>query len=85
MNEVYINGVLQEEQSSKISSKITVAPIQEIKRRGTRVIPGVGTGKFRWPVDNPKVTCRWYCYSGHQALDMVNRYQTYATDICSTL
>ena len=77
MKEVYINGVLQEEQSSKISSTITSAPVQEIIKLGTRVIPGVGTGSFRWPVDNPYITCRWYCYSGHKALDMTNRYKTY--------
>lgn len=78
MLETYVNGVLIEEESSLISSKVTVAPQREIVRVGTKYIPGVGTGKFRWPVDNPKVTCRWYCYSGHRALDMVNRYKTYA-------
>lgn len=77
MEEVYINGVLQEEKSTKLSSTITVAPVQEIIKRGSKVVPGVGTGKFRWPVDNPTITCRWYCYSGHKALDMINRYKTY--------
>ena len=84
MQEIYINGVLQEEQSVKLSSTITVAPIQEILRVGTKVIPGVGTGSFRWPVDNPQITCRWYCYAGHKALDMINRYKSagniYAAD-----
>lgn len=77
MREVYINGVLQEEQSTRVSSTITSAPVQEIIKLGTRVIPGVGTGKFRWPVDNPYITCRWYCYAGHQAIDIQNRYNTY--------
>ena len=61
-----------------------MAPVQEILRVGTKVIPGVGTGSFRWPVDNPQITCRWYCYSGHKALDMINRYKSagniYASD-----
>lgn len=77
MLETYVNGVLIQDQSSLVSSTITVAPQREIIRIGTKVIPGVGTGKFRWPVDNPRVTCRWYCYSGHQAVDIINRYSNY--------
>ncbi len=41
------------------------------------VIPSVGSGRFRYPVDNPVVTCGWYCYAGHTATDFqnsVNRY-----------
>ncbi len=79
MSEVYINGVLQSDQATLISSTITEAPVQEIIRVGTRVIPGVGTGSFRWPVDNPYITCRWYCYSGHQAIDIQNRYNNWGS------
>lgn len=77
MLETYVNGVLIQDQSYMISSTVTVAPQREIKRIGTKVIPGVGTGKFRWPVDNPRVTCRWGCYSGHKAVDIINRYSNY--------
>lgn len=84
MLETYVNGVLIQEQTSLISSTITKAPQREIVRIGTKVIPGVGTGKFRWPVDNPRVTCRWGCYSGHRAVDIINRYnragKIYAAD-----
>ena len=40
-------------------------------------IPGVGTGTFRWPVDNPTVTCQWGCYYGHRGTDIANAYDRY--------
>lgn len=77
MKETYINGVLMQDMSSRISSTITVSPQREIIKLGTRVIPGVGTGTFRWPVDNPTITCRWWCYDNHRAIDVQNRYNRY--------
>ena len=41
------------------------------------VIPSVGSGKFRYPTDNARVSCGWYCYAGHRALDIVNTYNRY--------
>ena len=73
--EVYVNGELAGYE--KISSVIIKQPVQEVIRVGTKVIPGIGSGKFRWPVDNPRVTCRWLCYAGHYAVDMVNIYIRY--------
>ena len=73
--EVYVNGELAGYE--KISSVIIKQPVQEVIRVGTKVIPGIGSGKFRWPVDNPRISCRWLCYTGHYAIDIVNVYNRY--------
>ena len=73
--EVWING--ENTSGTLVSSIITRQPIREETRVGTKVIPGVGTGTFRWPVDNPSITCRWGCYAGHQAIDIKNSYNRY--------
>ncbi|MGB7594091.1 MAG: peptidoglycan DD-metalloendopeptidase family protein [Erysipelotrichaceae bacterium] len=75
--ESYINGELAG--YKKISSIIVKQPIQEVIRVGTKVISGIGSGRFRWPVDNPYITCGWMCYSGHYAIDIANRYNRYGT------
>ncbi len=75
--ETYINGVLVEGVAQ--SSVITKQPVREVIRYGTRIIPGVGSGTFRWPVNNPRITCGWYCYAGHTAIDIVDRYNRYGT------
>lgn len=73
--ETWINGI--NTGGVEVSSIITKQPVQEIVNVGTLVIPGTGTGKFRWPVDNPRISCRWGCYSGHQATDIQNAYNRY--------
>ena len=73
--EVWING--ENTGGTLVSSIITRQPVREETRVGTKVIPGYGTGTFRWPVDNPSITCRWGCYSGHQAIDIKNSYNRY--------
>lgn len=74
-NEKWINGVLVS--GSEISSVITKQPVQEIIKVGTLEIPGEGTGTFRWPVDNPFISCRWGCYYNHRAIDIQNSYNRY--------
>ncbi len=70
--ERWINGVLV---SGTLQSSVdTLLPINEIVAVGTLEIPGVGTGQFRWPVDNPRISCGWLCYWGHQAIDVQNKY-----------
>ena len=73
--ETYINGVLVK--GEQISSVVTVQPVREVVHVGTKVIPGIGSGNFRWPVDSPRITCGWYCYSGHQAIDIASRYNRF--------
>ena len=73
--ESYINGELAG--YKKISSILVKQPIQEVIRVGTKVLSGIGSGRFRWPVDNPRITCGWYCYAGHYAIDIANIYNHY--------
>ena len=37
-------------------------------------LPDVGTGEFRFPVDNAMISCGWGCYYGHRGTDIQNRY-----------
>lgn len=73
--ERWINGVLIS--GSLESSVDTLQPISAVIKVGTMVLPSVGTGTFRWPVDNPIITCRWGCYYGHRAIDVQNSYDHY--------
>ncbi len=70
-----VNGV--ETEVEIISELITEYPDHAIVRIGTMVIPSIGSGSFRWPVDNPTVTCGWNCYYGHTAIDIQNMYDHY--------
>lgn len=73
--EKWVNGFLVS--AEKVSSALISAPQREIIYRGTLVVPGVGSGNFRWPVDNYVITCGWYCYGEHTAVDVQNRYNRY--------
>ena len=75
-NEKWVNGILVDYE--KVSSEITSHSQQPVIYRGSKIIPGVGSGIFRFPVDNPHVSCGWGCYPGHSAVDFVNRYLRYA-------
>ena len=73
--ERWINGVLV---SGTLQSSVdTLQPVSEIIAVGTLEIPGVGTGVYRWPVENPIITCGWGCYWGHEAIDIQNMYDKY--------
>ena len=73
--ETWVNGVLVKGEEK--SSSMVIQPTQGIIRVGVMQKPNVGTGKFRWPIDNPSITCGWYCYFGHQAIDLQNMYVRY--------
>jgi len=70
--ETWVNGVLMS--GVEKSSEVVVQPVQRIEYYGTKIIPGIGSGNFRYPTDNPYISCGWYCYSGHTAIDVQNRY-----------
>lgn len=78
----YINGILSK--GKEISSLIIENPVHEIVKVGTFVIPNIGSGQFRWPVENPRVTCGWGCYWGHTGTDIQPIYNVngpiYASD-----
>lgn len=74
--ETYVNGQLKDG-SFPIETTVLKEPVREVIKRGTMVMPKVGSGRFRLPVDNAILTCGWYCYRGHTAIDLqnaVNRY-----------
>lgn len=82
--ETYVNGVLVK--GDVASSVIIKQPIREVVRVGTKVIPHIGSGSFRWPLSSfseSRITCRWHCYydpkvgGWHTGLDMQYRYTTY--------
>ena len=73
--EKWINGVLME--GTEVSSQVVKSPVTRIEYYGTKIIPGVGTGNLRYPVDNVSITCGWYCYAGHTAIDVKNVYNRY--------
>ena len=73
--ETYVNGVLVGGQELK--SSVTKEPVREVVLYGTRVIPGIGSGNFRMPVDNPRIICGYLCYSGHEAIDLVDNYMRF--------
>ena len=75
--ETFINGVLIK--GEVISESIIKQPTQEVIAYGTKTIPGIGSGSFRWPVNSPSISCGWFCYSGHRAIDIQNRYDRYGT------
>lgn len=80
--ETFVNGQ-STGSGKKISSIITKQPIREVKRVGTKVYPHIGSGHFRWPVEVASITCGWYCYSGHTATDVQNRYNFYGQVLAS--
>ncbi|MFS1510966.1 peptidoglycan DD-metalloendopeptidase family protein [Chengkuizengella sp. SCS-71B] len=57
-----------------ISETVLIEPVNEVVRKGTKVVPGAGTGNFRWPLVSPSITS-YYGYRWgrlHAALDMVS-------------
>lgn len=80
--ETFVNGQSTGE-GIKISSVITKQPIREVKHVGTKVYPHIGSGHFRWPVEVVSISCGWYCYDGHQATDVQNRYNFYGQVLAS--
>ena len=82
MKEVYDN----DEMSAEEVSSIVLEPAQqEVVVIGTKVIPGIGTGSFSYPVDYPTISCGWLCYYGHTALDIQNYYNRYGNVMLSTV
>ena len=67
--EKYINGVLVE--SAVSSSVITKQPVREVILVGTKVIPYIGSGTLRWPINYPRrISCAFHCYYNHNGTDM---------------
>ncbi len=89
MKEIYKNGILVD--SQELASQSVEAPQRKVVRVGSKQsddgasIGGgsISVGNFRYPVDNPSLTCGWMCYSGHQAMDVKNYYNQYGDVVAS--
>ena len=73
--ETWINGQIVKGELQ--STELIEAAQTPIVYRGSKVIPGIGSGSFRWPVNNGGITAGWYGYPGHRAVDFVDRYNRY--------
>ena len=80
--EVWINGVVKE--GKELYSNMIKEPTQGVIAVGTMVLPDVGTGNWRYPVNNPIITCNYTCYYAHGGIDFQNIYSlwdvVYASD-----
>lgn len=65
--DVYENGASIS--TKEISSKETKKPVRGVIRYGTKVEPKVGSGAWRWPLDNAYVLCGYGCYPNHSGTD----------------
>ncbi|NDI36922.1 M23 family metallopeptidase [Chengkuizengella sediminis] len=57
-----------------IKDTTLIEPVTEVVKQGSKIVPGAGTGNFRWPLVSPSITS-YYGYrwgSLHAALDMVS-------------
>lgn len=79
--EKWVNGVLTN--GTLESSVETSQPVDEVVAVGTKQEPGVGTGQFRYPVDNAAISCGWGCYFGHKGTDFINMYDSWGEVIAA--
>lgn len=73
--EKWINGV--RESGTLKSETIVKEPVQGVIAIGTNYKTIAGTGNFRWPVDNPYITCLYMCRANHTGIDLINEYENY--------
>lgn len=73
--ETWTNGVLQE--GEQLSETVIKQPRRGKIAVGTKLINLIGTGNYRWPVDNPEITTDFGGYYGHTGTDFVNKYEYY--------
>lgn len=74
--DVYYRDTLQNDiviESTELSNQVIKNPKRQIVYVGTYVEPKVGSGNFRWPMNNAQMTCGWYCYDNHRAVDIQAR------------
>ncbi len=78
--QVKINGELLQEEV--VAEQVLQEPVSKLVLRGTKVIPGEGTGKFAWPVSGHRITStmgkRWGTM--HNGIDMIGRSAIKAAD-----
>jgi len=67
-----VNGLLMEEKIEK--ETILEEPVPAVVKRGTKVVLGEGSGKFRWPVVSPSVSSGYGSRWGrkHKGIDLTS-------------
>lgn len=75
--ETWINGVLST--GKEKSYKLIQQPENALVAVGTKASSGVGTGVYRPPTDNAKITCHWGCYYGHRGVDFIDQYDRWGS------
>ncbi len=76
-----INGMELEQEL--VSKEIIEEPVSAIVRRGTKIIPGEGTGSFSWPVSGANISSSYGMRWGslHKGIDLTSKNKTImATD-----
>ena len=71
--ETWINGDLKS--GNLIASNDVSQPTATVMVKGTMVVPGFGTGVWRFPADNAFISNGWLGYINHRAIDVQNRYE----------
>jgi len=78
--QIKLNGEVLEEEV--IAEQVLQEPVDKLVLRGTKVIPGEGTGKFAWPVSGHRITStmgkRWGTM--HNGIDIIGRRNIMAAD-----
>lgn len=78
--QVKMNGELVQEEI--VDEQVLREPVSKLVLRGTKVIPGEGTGKFAWPVSGHRITStmgkRWGTM--HNGIDIIGRSTIKAAD-----
>lgn len=71
-----LNGEMVKEEL--LDEFVLEEPVKAVIKRGTLVIPGVGTGNFSWPVSGAKITSRYGPRWGsiHRGIDLVSKNRT---------
>ncbi|MDE8203720.1 peptidoglycan DD-metalloendopeptidase family protein [Erysipelothrix rhusiopathiae] len=69
--DVIVNGAPKS--SEEIRTQVTKEPIRGKVRYGTKVEPRIGSGNYRWPLDNANISCVYgnSCYYNHNGTDFV--------------
>lgn len=71
-----LNGEMTKEEL--LDEFVLEEPVKAVVKRGTLVVPGVGTGNFSWPVSGAKITSRYGPRWGsiHRGIDLVSKNRT---------
>ena len=74
------NGYLMDEEI--VDEQVIEPAVPEIIMKGTKVIRGIGTGKFSWPVTGAKITSKFGKRWGrqHKGIDIVGNKSILASD-----